>query len=148
MNLGSDDNSFFLIEGWSRYFGRRRKKQMKWEAEKKGTVWSPTSQTAPVRMKCRFLQKKERKKNFEISLLPACAPNCTHTYTLTHTCLWFLNRTGCYLAHFKSGRGTVHLLIFSFYTETHPAEHIIISASHNIGNSMYPLYLCLSLKCS
>lgn len=92
MNLGFDDNRFFLGGGGveMRYFGGRRKKQMKWQ--KKRSRLKQNIRKSSVWLKCRFL------KNFEIK------PPPPHTYTHTLIAL-VLNDGGCYLSHFKSGRG-------------------------------------------
>lgn len=78
--------------GWveMRCFGGRRKKQMKWQ--KKRSRLKQNIRKSSIWLKCRFLQKLWNQ---------APAP-LTHTHTLITL---VLNDRGCYLSHFKSGRG-------------------------------------------
>lgn len=134
-----------VLGGGDAAFWREKEETDEMTGGKKWTVWSPTSEGAPVWIKCRFLKKLWNQ--------PACASHHhrppAHTHTRTHNHARF---SGFELRRMLSvtfqkcerRRGTVHLsetLVFSLYGETYPAEHITISACDNIGNSMYPLYL-------
>lgn len=81
--------------------------------------------------------------------LKSSPPPHTHTRTHPHLSGFELGRMlSVTFQKWERRRGTGHLsemLVFSLYGETYPAEHITISACHNIGNSVYPLYHSVSL---
>lgn len=125
MNLGSDDNRVFFIwgvlGGGDAAFWREKEETDEMTGGKKWTVWSPTSERAPVWIKCRFLKKLWNQ--------PACAshhhqpPAHTRAHTITAASL-VLNYGGCYQSHFKSVRGDEGLFTFqkrwySLFTEKH-----------------------------
>lgn len=115
---------FFYLRGfgWGRCGILAGEGRNRWnDRGKKWTVWSPTSEGAPVWMKCRFLKKLWNQ--------PACAlhhhqpPAHTRAHTITPASL-VLNYGGCYQSHFKSVRGDEGLFTFqkrwySLFKEKH-----------------------------
>lgn len=89
MNLGSDDNSFFFFNRgvvaifWQEEEETDEMRSRKKRSRLKSDIRNGTSSNEMP------LPPKKKEKNFEIRLLAACAPNCTHTYTHTHLSLVF-----------------------------------------------------------
>lgn len=132
---------FFLFGRLGGCFWRETEETDEMTKKKKRAVWSPTSDAAPVGWNAGFLQKLWNQPP-PLLLSSSLTPSSLRRFELGR--MLSVTFQKC-----ERRRGTVHLsetLVFSLYGETHPAEHITISARHKYWNQrVSSVSLCLSL---